>query len=162
MSLPGGRVTRESSTQSDAARTAALRKFKRERLVGRYLANPAIALLSRLGVRTTFATQLETTGRKTGTTRTVPVAAAFDATGAWVISQHGRRSGWAHNVGADPAVRIRQGDRWRSGVARFVPEDDVPARVRTFATSRLFAPLVVATFRALQSDPISVRIDFND
>jgi deazaflavin-dependent oxidoreductase (nitroreductase family) len=155
-------VTRQSSTESDAVRAAAVRKFKRERLIGRYLANPAVALLSRLGVRTTFATQLETTGRKTGIARTVPVAASFDATGAWVISQHGRRSGWAHNVAAHPAVRIRQGDRWRSGIARFVPEDDVPRRVRTFATSRLFAPLVVATFRAVQSDPISVRIDFTD
>jgi deazaflavin-dependent oxidoreductase (nitroreductase family) len=105
---------------------------------------------------------LETTGRKTGVVRTVPVAASFDTTGAWVISQHGRRSGWAHNIAAQPAVRIRQGDRWRSGTAQFVPDDDVPGRVRTFATSRLFAPLVVATFRALQSDPISVRIDFND
>jgi len=155
-------VNRQPSTETDAARTAALRKFKRERLIGRYLANPAVALLARLGVRTTFATRLETTGRKTGATRTVPVAASFDTTGAWVISQHGRRSGWAHNVAADPAVRIRQGDRWRSGIARFVPEDDVPQRMRTFATSRLFAPLVVATFRALQSDPISVRIDFSD
>ena len=152
-------MTRQHSA---AAPEAALRKFKRERIIGRYLANPAVSLLTRLGVRTTFATQLETTGRKTGAIRAVPVAAAFDTGGAWVVSQHGRRSGWAHNVAADPVVRIRQGHRWRSGTARFVPEDDVDARVRTFATSPRLAPLVLAVFRALQSDPISVRIDFDD
>lgn len=141
---------------------AAVRKFRRERIIGRYLANPTVALLSRLGVRTTFATELETTGRKSGARRRVPVSAKFDDTGAWVISQHGRRSGWAFNVAADPKVRIRQGNRWRSGIARFEPDDDPAVRASTFATSRLTAPLVAATFRALQSDPVSVRIDFTD
>ncbi|ORW45661.1 nitroreductase [Mycobacterium paraense] len=140
----------------------AVRKFRRERLIGRYLANPAVALLGRLGIRTTFATELETTGRKSGTRRRVPVSANFDDQGAWVISQHGRRSGWALNVAADPKVRIRQRNRWRSGVARFEPDDDPAKRAGTFATSRLWSPVVAATFRALQSDPISVRIDFTD
>lgn len=140
----------------------ALRKFRRERIVGRYVANPAVALLRRLGVRTTFATELQTMGRKSGSWRSVPVSASFDATGAWVISQHGHRSGWALNVADDPNVRIRQGRRWRNGTAHFVPDDDPLARVRSFATSPLMSPLVTATFKALQSDPISVRIDFVD
>lgn len=140
----------------------ALRKFRRERIVGRYVANPAVALLRRLGVRTTFATELQTMGRQSGSWRSVPVSASFDPTGAWVISQHGHRSGWALNVADDPNVRIRQGRRWRSGTAHFVPDDDPMARVRTFATSPLMSPLVTATFKALQSDPISVRIDFVD
>ncbi len=140
----------------------AVRKFRRERAVGRYVANPAVALLGRLGVRTTFATDLETVGRKSGEARRVPVAARFDDAGAWVISQHGRRSGWALNVADDPHVRVRQGNQWRSGIARFVPDDDPTARVRTFATSPLLSPIVAATFRALQSDPISVRIDFTE
>jgi len=79
-----------------------------------------------------------------------------------VISQHGRRSGWAINIAADPKVLIRQRNRWRSGIARFEPDDDPAMRASTFATSRLLAPVVAATFRALQSDPISVRIDFTD
>lgn len=140
----------------------ALRKFRRERFVGRYVANPAVALLGRLGLRTTFATELQTMGRKSGRWRPVPVSARFDGTGAWVISQHGRRSGWALNVADNPNVRIRQGDRWRSGTARFVPDDDPAARARTFAASPMLSPLVTATFKALQSNPISVRIDFTD
>lgn len=43
-----------------------LRKFRRERAIGRYLLNPAVKGLSALGVRTAMATQLETVGRKTG------------------------------------------------------------------------------------------------
>jgi deazaflavin-dependent oxidoreductase (nitroreductase family) len=139
-----------------------VRKFRRERLVGRYFANPTVKLLSRLGIRTTFATELETTGRKSGERRRVPVSANFDDAGAWVISQHGRRSGWALNITADPKVLIRQRNQWRAGVARFEPDDDPAVRASTFATSRLMAPMVRATFRALQSDPISVRIDFTD
>lgn len=140
----------------------AVRKFRIERLVGRYFANPVVSALSRLGVRTTLATELETLGRKTGQRRRVPVAARFDDSGAWVISQHGRRSGWAANIAADPVVRIRQGERWRTGTARLEPDDDVDARVRTFAARPAFAALTVATFRALQSAPISVRITFTD
>lgn len=146
------------------SRTAekARRKFKFERIVGRYLANPGVRALNRLGVGTTLATDLETTGRKTGRPRRVPVAASFDDTGAWVISQHGTRSGWAVNISADPSVRIRRGDHWRSGTAAFVPDDDVAARASSFAARRALAPVVAATFRALQSAPISVRITFTD
>jgi hypothetical protein len=64
----------------------ALKKFRRERLVGRYFANPTVALLGRLGVRTTFATELQTMGRKSGNWRPVPVSARFDDAGASVIS----------------------------------------------------------------------------
>ena len=150
--------TRKPATADEAA----LRKFKRERLIGRYLANPTVAVLGRLGVRTTFATELETIGRRSGEARRVPVSARFDDGGAWLISQHGRRSGWAHNIDANPKVRIRQDDRWRSGIARFEHGDDPAERARTFATSRVLAPIVIAGFRALQSDPISVRVDFTD
>ena len=53
-------------------RDAAVRKFRRERIIGRYLANPTVALLGRLGIRTTFATDLETTGRNPGNAGVFP------------------------------------------------------------------------------------------
>lgn len=71
-----------------------LRKFRRERAMGRYLLNPAVGALAKLGVRTALASELETTGRRTGQLRRVPVSVQFDSTGAWVICQHGTRSGW--------------------------------------------------------------------
>ncbi|MFH5211516.1 nitroreductase family deazaflavin-dependent oxidoreductase [Antrihabitans sp. NCIMB 15449] len=137
-------------------------KFRFERGVGRYVANPLVAALDKVGVRSTIMAELETTGRKTGQVRRVPVSVSVDATGAWVISQHGRRSGWGSNIAADPRVRLRRGDEWRSGNAEFVPDDDVDARARTFADNRIASALAGYTFRALQTNPISVRITFTD
>ena len=133
-----------------------LRKFRRERALGRYVLNPAVKGLSRLGVRTTMATELETIGRKTGQVRRVPVSAQFDNNGAWVISQHGTRSGWGRNIADDPNIRMRQGNQWRTGVATFRPDDDAVARGRRFG--RLGAKVV----KALETTPVSVRIDFTD
>lgn len=147
---------------ADTQKVRTDRKFRIERLVGRFLANPIALALNRVGVNITLATELQTTGRKTGTLRRVPVAARFDDTGAWVISQHGRRSGWGANIGANPQVRIRHRAQWRSGTATFQPNDDVNARARSFATHPAFAALTAATFRALQSAPISVRITFDE
>ncbi len=132
-----------------------LRKFRRERAVGRLL-NPAVKGLSRLGLRTALATELETVGRKTGQARRVPVSAQFDNTGAWIISQHGTRSGWGRNIVDNPNVLIRQGSKWRTGVAKFRPDDDVVARGRNFG--RVGAKVV----KALETTPVSVRIDFTD
>ena len=133
-----------------AAQQSAVRKFRRERLIGRYVANPAVLTLRKLGVRTHLATELETTGRTTGLVRRVPV------------SQHGRRSGWGRNIESDPSVRIMQGSTWRMGQATFRPDDDVVARTRTFSSNPVLASLNAAGFRPLQSDPISVRVTFTD
>ena len=133
-----------------------LRKFRRERAFGRYLFNPAVKTLSRLGLRTALATELETIGRKTGQARRVPVSAQFDDSGAWVICQHGTRSGWSRNISDNPNIRIQQGNRWRSGVATFRPDDDVVARGRNFG--RLGAKVA----KTLETTPVSVRIDFTD
>ena len=92
---------------SSRAKQKAQRKFRFERAVGRYLANPTVRTLNRLGIHTALATELETIGRKTGVRRTVPVLAKFDGTGAWVISQHGTQSGGAQHhresIRADPS-----------------------------------------------------------
>jgi deazaflavin-dependent oxidoreductase (nitroreductase family) len=133
-----------------------LRKFRRERALGRYLLNPAVRGLSRLGLRIALASELETIGRKSGQVRCVPVSAQFDDTGAWIICQHGDRSGWGRNIKDNPNIRVRQGNRWRTGVAAFRADDDVVARARKFG--RLGAKVV----KALETTPVSVRIDFTD
>ena len=133
-----------------------LRKFRRERAFGRYVLNPAVKGMSKLGLRTALATELETIGRKTGQVRRVPVSAQFDDDGAWVISQHGTRSGWGRNIVDNPNIRVRQGNQWRTGVATLRPDDDVVARGRKFG--RLGASMV----KALETTPVSVRIDFSD
>ncbi|QIS18667.1 nitroreductase family deazaflavin-dependent oxidoreductase [Nocardia terpenica] len=138
------------------------RKFVVERAVNRYVANPTFRALDRIGVRTTFATELETIGRKSGQPRRVPVTVLFDDEGAWAICQHGMRSGWGSNIAAHPEVRLRQGNRWRTGTAELLPDDDVVARARTFAPHPRLAPLTAAGFAALQTTPVTVRITFTD
>jgi len=133
-----------------------LRKFRRERAIGHYLFNPAVKGLSKLGLRTALATELETIGRKTGLARRVPVSVQFDDDGAWLISQHGTRSGWGRNIVDNPKIRVRQGNRWRTGIAALRPDDDVVARGRKFG--RLGSKVV----QALETTPVSVRIDFTD
>jgi len=130
--------------------------------VNRHVMNPTVRGLDRIGIRTTFATQLETIGRKSGQPRRVPVTVRFDDTGAWLICQHGTASGWGSNVAADPNVRVRQGTRWRIGTAELRPDDDLVARARSFAPLRALAPLTAAGFAALQTTAVSVRITFTD
>jgi deazaflavin-dependent oxidoreductase (nitroreductase family) len=140
----------------------ALRKFRFERQMGRVLMNPAVAVLDRVGIRSSLVVDLETVGRKSGEPRRVPLAGRADDNGVWVISQHGRRAGWAYNIAANPTVRVRVDNQWRSGTAAFEPDDDVRARARSFGGKGRFTQSATAlTMRAMESDPISVRITFD-
>ena len=140
-----------------------LRKFKFERRVGRAVMNPVVAALDKIGVRSQLVVELETTGAKSGRPRKVPLTGRADDKGVWVISQHGRRAGWAHNITAEPKVRVRANNQWRSGTATFEPDDDVRARARSFGgDGKLSQSATALTMRAMESDPISVRIAFND
>ena len=139
----------------------ALRKFKFERQVGRMVMNPLVNALGRMGIHPPLTVELETTGAKSGQPRRVPLTGRADEHGLWVISQHGRRAGWAHNVTANPRVRVRIKDEWRTGTATFEPDDDVRARARSFGGNGKFTQSATAmTMRAMESDPISVRIAF--
>jgi deazaflavin-dependent oxidoreductase (nitroreductase family) len=141
---------------------AGLRKFRFERRVGRTVVNPLVAALDRRGIRSALVVELQTTGRKSGEPRRVPLTGSADAEGVWVISQHGHRAGWAHNIDADPRVRVRVDGRWRTGVAQFHPDDDIRARARSFATGKVSAAATAMAMRAMESDPISVRITYTD
>ena len=143
-----------------------LRKFKFERQLGRTVMNPMVAALERIGVRSSLVVELETTGAKSGQPRRVPLAGRADDTGVWVISQHGRRAGWAHNIAADPKVRVRVSNKvsneWRTGTATFEPDDDVRARARSIGGGgKLSQSATALTMRAMESDPISVRITYD-
>ena len=140
----------------------ALRKFKFERRFGRAVVNPLVAALDRIGLRYSLVVELETTGAKSGQPRRVPLTGRADDSGVWVISQHGKRAGWAHNITANPKVRVRVNNEWRTGTAAFAPDDDVVARARSFGgSSKLSQSATALGMRALQSDPISVRITFD-
>ena len=141
---------------------AGVRKFKFERRVGRSVVNPLVAKLDRMGIRSSLVLELETTGAKSGQPRRVPLTGSADDVGVWVISQHGHRSGWAHNIAADPRVRVRVNGAWRAGTAEFRPDDDVRARARSFMRGKMSGAATAAAMRAMESDPISVRVIYTD
>jgi deazaflavin-dependent oxidoreductase (nitroreductase family) len=98
---------------------------------------------------------LETTGRRSGRPRQVPLARG-PVTGntAWVIAVHGRHATFARNIAASPEVRLKLRGRWHSGMASLVPLD--PAIVRRFNRYARLGP------RSMGIDPALVRIDLRE
>jgi hypothetical protein len=59
--------------------------------------------------------------------------------------------------------RLEIGTSWRSGTATFKPDDDVRAWPRSFGgDGRLSHSATALTMRAMESDPISVRIAYDE
>lgn len=100
-------------------------------------------------------TMLETTGRKSGQPRHTAVGGKLVDNQYWMVSEHGDHSDYVHNIKADPAVRLRIGGQWRSGVARLLPDDD--PRVRLLSLPRLNS----AGVRTMGTDLLTIRIDLD-
>jgi deazaflavin-dependent oxidoreductase (nitroreductase family) len=72
---------------------------------------------------------LETSGRRSGKRRRTPFAhGPSDGNVTYIIATHGERSGFAHNIAADPRVRLKRLGRWRAGTASFMDLDDAIVR----------------------------------
>jgi deazaflavin-dependent oxidoreductase (nitroreductase family) len=131
----------------------------------RRLVNPvnrAVLGSGRLGA--TYAV-LETTGRRTGLPRQIPVANGLDGDIFWLISAHGRHANYVYNLLANPRVRVgfaRDGElHWRTGMARLVPDDDTRARQRELARGRLGYRIDAVLLRAIATDLTTIRIEFD-
>jgi deazaflavin-dependent oxidoreductase (nitroreductase family) len=133
-------------------------KRRWEILIGRYTANPMMRAMFRLGVSPPGMALVETIGRRSGAVRHTPVACKADGDTLWLIAQHGTHAGWVRNFQERPQVRVRLGRRWRPGTAELLPDDDVKARIHTFADGPVGRAVTAATFRALESQPVTVRI----
>jgi deazaflavin-dependent oxidoreductase (nitroreductase family) len=138
---------------------AAQRRF--EILLGRFVLNPLVRALFRVGISPPLTALLETTGRKTGRIRHTPVNYMRDGQTLWVIAQHGRHAGWVLNLEANPRIRARLGRTWHTASAHLVPSDDPHARGRTFSRNPLARALIASTLRALETAPVSLRIDLD-
>jgi deazaflavin-dependent oxidoreductase (nitroreductase family) len=140
-------------------------KRRLARSLERRLVNPvnrAMLGSGRLGA--TYAV-LETTGRRTGLPRQIPVANGLDGDIFWLISAHGRHANYVYNLLANPRVRVgfaRDGElHWRTGMARLVPDDDTRARQRELARGRLGYRIDAVLLRALATDLTTIRIEFD-
>lgn len=133
-------------------------KRRLEILMGRYTVNPMMRGLFGVGITPPGMALVETKGRRTGALRHTPIICTADGDTLWLIAQHGRHAGWVLNFEASPQVRVRRGRHWRAGTAELVPDDDVKARIATFSSNAVGRLVTGATFRALESQPVSVRI----
>jgi deazaflavin-dependent oxidoreductase (nitroreductase family) len=133
-------------------------KRRFEILFGRYTVNPLMRGLFRVGITPPGMALVETTGRQTGALRHTPIFCTAEGDTLWLIAQHGRHAGWVRNFESSPHVRVRLGRHWREGTAELLPDDDVKARIATFSSSPAGRVVTAATFRALESQPVTVRI----
>jgi deazaflavin-dependent oxidoreductase (nitroreductase family) len=100
-------------------------------------------------------TQLETIGRKSGQPRRTAIGGRVIGNQFWMVSEHGGHSHYVLNIEANPAVRVRIGDQWRSGTARLMPEDDARERLRSLPGFNS------ALVRLMGSELLTIRVDLD-
>jgi deazaflavin-dependent oxidoreductase (nitroreductase family) len=134
--------------------------------------NPLVVALLTRGLGPPTYAVVETTGRRTGRRRLVPVANGLDGDTFWLIAGLGERSSFVYNIRANPRVRvsarpgrIRDGlrVRWRTGTAYLLPDEDARARHRRLGHGRPLYQLDGLLLRSLAAggDMLTIRIDLD-
>lgn len=144
----------------------------RQRAFINRVVNPMMTALIRHGLGPPTYAVVETTGRKTGRRRLVPVASGLDGDMFWMVSGRGEKASYVHNIRVNPRVRViarparlRDGLRTRSrtGTAHLMPGDDAHARHRLLGRGRPLYRLDGIMLRRLASggDMLTIRIDLD-
>ena len=103
-----------------------------------------------------FQTLLETTGRKSGQPRRIPLGGSRVGSEFWFVSEFGENSQYIKNIKADPNVGVRLNGRWNNGFAHLRPDDDPHERLRSLPQ---FNSMGVRTFG---TNLLTVRVDLTD
>jgi deazaflavin-dependent oxidoreductase (nitroreductase family) len=120
------------------------------------LLNPLVRAAARAGFPLPGYVLLETTGRKSGEPRQVPVGKALQGDTLWMVAEHGLRAAYVRNIQANPRVRVRLGRRWRTGTAQVLEDDDWRERQR-----RIPNKFNSAVVRAMGTEQVTVRVDLD-
>lgn len=126
-------------------------KFVTNRLV-----NPVVRPLLTRGLFPRTHALLETTGRRSGVPRRVPLGNGLRGDTFWIVTEHGYAADYVRNIQADPRVRVKVGRRWRAGTATILPDDDPRARMR-----ELGRPVNDAALRMVGTQHLTVRVDLD-
>ncbi|KAA0025037.1 nitroreductase family deazaflavin-dependent oxidoreductase [Antrihabitans cavernicola] len=130
--------------------------------VQRAVVNPIVGALFRIGVVPFGYALLETTGRKSGLPRRIPVGNGLCGNTFWIVAEHGIDAGYVRNLIADPHVRVklRRGLRfvWVDGVATMTSDDPL-RRQRELCGWHPLRWLNAITVRTLGTDLVAVRVD---
>lgn len=124
------------------------------RFVTNRLVNPLTRDLLERGLWPRTQALLETTGRRTGLPRRVPVGNGLRGESFWIVTEHGYAADYVKNIEADPRVRVKVGRDWHEGVARILADDDPQARLRW-----LRRPVNDAMLRLVGTEQLTIRID---
>ena len=136
--------------------------MKIEHALEKYLINPVTRAMLLAGVAPRAFALLETTGRRSGKRRRIPVGNGLEGDVFWVVSAHGEPSAYVQNLIAEPRVRVKVGRRWRSGRASLLTGDDGLARRHELdRRNGIAGRMDGAIFRAVASDVATVRIDLD-
>ena len=133
---------------------AQARKRRWSRFASVRLLNPLMRRLLEAGLVPRGWALLETTGRRSGEPRRVPVGNGLRGAHFWIVAEHGRHANYVRNIERDPRVRVKLGRRWLTGTAHLLPDDDPGARLRM-----LRRPLNDIGLRAMASEMLVVRVD---
>ena len=124
------------------------------RFVSNRLVNPVMRRLLEWGLAPRTHALLETTGRRSGLPRQVPVGNGLRGGQFWIVTEHGYAADYVKNIQKDPRVRVKVGRTWREGIAHLLPDDDVDARLRF-----LRRPVNDAIVRLIGTEQLTIRID---
>jgi deazaflavin-dependent oxidoreductase (nitroreductase family) len=118
------------------------------------LVNPLVRPLIDRGVFPRTHALLETTGRRSGLQRRVPLGNGLRGNTFWIVTEHGYAADYVKNIQADPRVRVKVGRRWREGVAEILPDDDPRERIR-----RLGRPVNDTALRLVGTQLLTIRVE---
>jgi deazaflavin-dependent oxidoreductase (nitroreductase family) len=139
----------------------------RHRVLGRLqqsVINPVVKLAWDLGIPIPGDALLETIGRRTGLPRRTAVCNGLDGDTFWLVAQRGRSADWVRNIEADPRVLVRVSGLhtgWRAGTAHILDGDDPQERQRILSRANPARRLCLWTAKALNTNPLTVRIDLD-
>ena len=120
------------------------------------LVNPVVRRLLERGLFPKTQALLETTGRKSGQPRRVPLGNGLRGDKFWIVTEHGRNADYVKNIEKDPRVRVKVGRQWYGGTAHILPDDDPKQRMRT-----LGRPANDALVRLVGTEQLVIRVDLD-
>src|SRR5262249_15569052 len=118
-----------------------------------------------IGIAVPGRALLETTGRKSGKPRRIPVGNGRLGQQFWLIAEHGGNAAYVRNILANQRVRLklREGlrSRWHTGTAHVLHEDDPRERQRWLAERLPGSASNSAAVRFFGTQLLTIRIDLD-
>jgi len=124
------------------------------RFVTNRLLNPVVRRLLERGLWPRTQALLETTGRRTGSPRRVPIGNGLRGDSFWIVTEHGHAADYVKNIRKQSRVRVKVGRRWYEGTAQVLPEDDPRERLRW-----LGRPVNDTLLLLVGTEQVTIRID---